>query len=97
VVCQGCGRGLGELSKIWGFPFNISAKAEASDSKFVTQLEFAKVHHKIAPRGKSGHSLGLVELPKIFRFHFNINTMAEASYSIMGKAKPSIAALAVRY
>ena len=48
----GCGRGLGDLPKILGFPFNISATAEASDFKFGTQLGFAMIHHKITPRGK---------------------------------------------
>jgi len=41
-----------ELPEIWGFPFNISATAEASDFKFGTQLGFAKARHKITPRGK---------------------------------------------
>jgi len=45
----GCGPGLGELSKICGFSFNISAATEASDFKFCTQLGFAKTHHKITP------------------------------------------------
>jgi len=31
-------------------PFNISATADSSDFKFVTQLGFAKAHHKITPR-----------------------------------------------
>jgi len=57
---------LGELPENWGFPFNISATAEASDFKFGTQLVFAKAHQKITPRGKSGRGLGLGELPKIF-------------------------------
>jgi len=61
-----------------GFPFNISATAEASDFKFSKQLGFAKAHHKITPIGKSGYSLALGELPKMLRFHFNIYTMAEA-------------------
>jgi len=39
-------------------PFNISATAEASDFKFGVQLGFAKAHHKITPRGKSGVALG---------------------------------------
>ena len=43
---SGCGPGLGELPEIWGFPFNVSAMAEASDLKFGTQLGFAKDHHK---------------------------------------------------
>jgi len=41
-----------------GFPFNISAIAEASHFKFGMQLGFAKVHHKITPRGKMGVALG---------------------------------------
>jgi len=40
--------------EIWGFPFNISAMAKACNFKFGTQLGFAKAHHKITPRGKSG-------------------------------------------
>jgi len=50
--------GLGKLSKILGFPFNISAMSEASDFKFGTQLGFAKAHQKITSRGKSGRGLG---------------------------------------
>jgi len=50
---------------IWGFPINISATAGASDFKFGIQLGFSKAHHKITPRGKSGHGLRLGELPKI--------------------------------
>jgi len=64
---SGCGRRIRELPEIWGFPFNITATAEASDFKFGTQLGFAKAHHKITPRGKSKRGLGLGELPKIFR------------------------------
>jgi len=55
---RGCGPGIGELPEIWGFPFNISATAEASDFKFGTQLGFAKAYHKITPREKSGVALG---------------------------------------
>jgi len=40
------------VPEIWGFPFNISVMAEASDFKFGTQLGFAKTHHKITPREK---------------------------------------------
>ena len=65
---SGCGPGLGELSEIWGFPFNISAMAEASDFKFGTQLAFAKAHHKITPRWKSGGGLRLENFPKILGF-----------------------------
>jgi len=52
--------------------------AEASDFKFGILLWFAKAHHKITPKEKSGHSHGLGELPKILLCHFNICTMAEA-------------------
>jgi len=76
---SGCGPGLGELLEIWGFPFIISATAEASDFKFSTQLEFAKAYHKITPRGKSGHGLGLGELPNILGFPYNISATAGAS------------------
>jgi len=48
----GHGFGLGELPEISGFPFNISATAEASDFKFNTHLGFAKAHHKIIPEEK---------------------------------------------
>jgi len=41
-----------KLPKIWKFPFDIYATAEASDFKFGTQLGFAKAHHKITPGGK---------------------------------------------
>jgi len=64
---------------MWGFPFNISAMAEASDFKFGTQLGFAKVHHIITPGGKSGGGLGLGELPKILGFPYNISATAGAS------------------
>jgi len=43
------------------------------------QLRFAKAHHKIRRRRKSGHGPELGELPKIWGFPFNIYTMAEAS------------------
>jgi len=62
-----------------GFPFNISATAEANDFKFGKQLGFAKAHHKITPRGKRRRGPGLGKLPKIWRFPFNIYTMARAS------------------
>jgi len=32
--------------KIWQFPINISAMAEASNFKFGVQLGFATTHHK---------------------------------------------------
>jgi len=51
-----------------GFPFNISATAEASDFKFGMQLEFAKSHHKIPPRRKEERGPKLGELPKMWGF-----------------------------
>jgi len=76
---NGCGHGLRERPKILGFPFNISATAEASDFKFGTQLWFAKTHHKITPGGKSGCDLGLGEFPTILGSPFNISASAKAS------------------
>jgi len=54
---HGADFGLGELPKISGFPFNISATAEASKFKFDMQLGFAKAHYKITHRGKVGVTL----------------------------------------
>jgi len=62
-----------------GLPFNISATAEASDFMFSPQLRFAKAHHKITPRGKSGGCLGLGELPNIFGFSYNISATDRAN------------------
>jgi len=50
---SGRGLGLGNLTKISGFPY-ISAMAEASNFKFGAQLGFAKDYHKITPREKGG-------------------------------------------
>jgi len=58
------GLGLGELPKILGFPYNISATAGASDFKFGSQLGFAKAHHKITRRRKGGHGPGYRSSPK---------------------------------
>ena len=38
----------------FGVSFDIFATAKASDFKFGTHLGFAKTHHKISPRRKSG-------------------------------------------
>jgi len=65
---SGGGLGLGELVKILGFPYDISATAGASDFKFGATLEFTKAHHKITRRKKGGHCLGLGELPNIWGF-----------------------------
>ena len=62
-----------------GFPFNISATAEASDIKFGTQLGVDEGHYKITPREKSGRGLGLGKLSKILGFPFNICETAENS------------------
>jgi len=70
---------LGEIPKIWGFSFNISATAEASNFKFGMQLEFAKAHHKIIPREKRVGGLVLGELFKIFGFPYNISARAGTS------------------
>ena len=53
--------------------------AEASEFKFGMLLGFAKAHHKITPRKKSGRGPGLAELPKIFGFPFDISVIDEAS------------------
>ena len=58
--------------------------AEASEFIFGMQLGFAKAHHKITPRGKSGRGPGLGELPKILESPFNISATAEASEFIFG-------------
>jgi len=75
---MGC-PGLGELLKILGFSYNISATGGATDFKFGKQLGFVKTHHKITRRRKGGHGPGLGELSKIWGFPFNIYTMAEGS------------------
>jgi len=49
---SGHGLGLKELSKFFGFPFNICATAEASNFKFGMHLGFAKAHHKNHTQGK---------------------------------------------
>jgi len=57
ITCRrkgGHGPGLGELPKIWKFPFSIYTISEASNCKFGIQLGFAKANHKITPRGKVG-------------------------------------------
>jgi len=55
----GRGAGPGELTKIWGFHFNIYTMVEARDFEFGTQLGFAKAHHKTTSRGKVNLALGL--------------------------------------
>jgi len=58
---------------------NISAMAKASELKFRLQLGFAKAHHKISPRGKSGCGPGQGKLHKILESPFNISATVEAS------------------
>jgi len=48
------------------FPFNIFATAEASDFKFGIPFAYAKAHHEITPRAKSGRGPGQGELPKMW-------------------------------
>jgi len=72
-------RNLGELLKILGFSFNISATGEAGNFKFGLHLMFARAHHKLTARRKSARGSGQGELPKIWRFPFSICAMAEAS------------------
>jgi len=55
---SGCGLGLGELPKILGYPYNISAMAEASNFGIGTRLGFAKALHKIPHETKLDVALG---------------------------------------
>ena len=57
-----------EISVIWGFPFNNSETAEASDFKFGKQLGFAKAPYKITPIEKSGGGLEIVDFPIFWGF-----------------------------
>jgi len=50
----------------FGVPCNIAATAEASNFKTGMRLGFAKAHHKIPHRRKSGRGPGLEERLKIF-------------------------------
>jgi len=68
-----------ELPEIWGFPFNISGTAKASDFKFGKQLGFAKTCHKITHRKKCMRGFRLGELPNILGFPYNISATAGAS------------------
>jgi len=51
-----------------GFPFNIFATTKDSNFKIGSQVVFAKAHHYIPPRIKSGRGHGLGKLPKILGF-----------------------------
>jgi len=62
---SGCNAVLRELPEILWFPSNISAIAEDSDFNIGKQLGFAKAHHKIPPRRKSGRGSGLRRFRKI--------------------------------
>jgi len=64
-----------------GLPYNMSAKAGASDFKFGKQLGFFKAHHKSTRRRKGGHGPGLGELPKIWGSPFNIYTWLKLATS----------------
>jgi len=62
-----------------GFPFNIFATTEDIDFKIGRQVGFAKAHHKIPLRRKSGRGHGLGELPTSLGFPFNMSATAKAS------------------
>jgi len=70
---SGYGLGLGEFPNISRFPYDIYATAEASKFKIGKRLEFAKAHHKIPQRRKSGRGTGREEFP------FNISATAALS------------------
>jgi len=55
-----------KVSQNFRFPYNISAKAGASDFIFGAQLGFVKTHHKITCKRKGGCDHELGELPKIW-------------------------------
>jgi len=63
----------------FGFPYNISATAGASDFGFDAKLGFAKGHHKITRKRKSGRGPGLREASQNLQISFNIYTITEAS------------------
>jgi len=65
------------ISLKFGFPFNISATAEANDVKFGLQLGFAKTHRKIIPQEKWAWP-SIREAPLNLGFPFNIFATAEA-------------------
>jgi len=67
------------ISQIRGFPFNISAKAEASDFKFSTLLGFAKSHHKITLREKKWGFHWARGTSQNFGFPYNISATARAT------------------
>jgi len=47
-----------EALKIRGFPFIISATAEADDSILGMQLDFVNAHYSNTPNGKVGVAMG---------------------------------------
>ena len=55
-----------EFPQNFGFHYNISATAAASDFKFRTQLKFAKARHEITRRRKSELGPKLGGLPNIW-------------------------------
>ena len=71
--------GLGELPKIWGFPFNIYAMAESIDFKFRLQLGLPRPIVKSHRKEKMWVGPGLEELPKILGFPLIFLAMAKAS------------------
>jgi len=57
--------------------------AVASDFNVGSQLGFAKVHHKITPKGKSGGGLGLGQLIYILEFPYNISATALLALAVL--------------
>ena len=74
-----------EADRNFGFDYNISATAEASDFKFSAQLGFAKDQQKSHAEEK-GAWPWIKGSPTIWRFPFNIYTMAEDSDFKFGTA-----------
>ena len=72
------GLGLEELLKIFGFSYNISAAAGASDFKFGAQLGYAKAHHKKHLEEKWAWPWAR-KVSKYLGFPFNISATAALS------------------
>jgi len=80
------GSQLGELPKIWGFPYITSATAEASDFKLGTQLRFARAHRKHTPKEKR-HGHGLGEIQNIYNFSNNLKFGVQLGFAMIHHKK----------
>jgi len=65
---RGCDPGLEKLSEIRGDLLIFPQQMMRTTPNLVKQLEFAKAHHKITPRGKRKGGFGLRKLLKILGF-----------------------------